>query len=54
MLELIPLLVSLLRLDPGILLLIGTLLGAVAVPFYILSRVFKLAALPPGTEGWNL
>jgi hypothetical protein len=49
----LPHLAILLRTDLGLLLVIGTLLGSVAIPIYVLSHVFKLALLPPGTEGWN-
>ena len=49
----LPFLAILLRTDLGLLLLIGTLLGSVAIPTYVLSHLSKLALLPPGTEGWN-
>ena len=46
-------LAALQRLDLGLLLLLGTLLGSLAIPTYVLSHAFQLARLPPGTEGWK-
>jgi hypothetical protein len=49
----IPLLWTLLTANLEAFLVVATLGGAAAIPIYILSHVFKLAALPRETRGWN-
>ena len=48
-----PLLMFFLALGPDVLLPVGTLLGSLSIPVYIITHMLKLSTMKPGTEGWN-
>ena len=40
-------------LGSDVLLPVGTLLGSLTIPIYILAHLLELASMKPGTKGWN-